>query len=121
MTAPTDITVRKQAKLLVVTFPDAIFELPFEYLRVFSPSAEVRGHGRTSDGMPKVLVIDKEDVGVSGVEPVGNYAIRIIFDDGHDSGIYSWDTLRELGENFEKNWSAYKERLAKAGMPRKSS
>lgn len=121
MTAPTNINVRKSAKLLVVTFPDATFELPFEYLRVFSPSAEVRGHGRTEDGMPKVLVLDKENVGVSAVEPVGNYAIRLIFDDGHDSGIYSWTTLRELGENYEKNWNAYVARLEKAGMPRMSS
>ena len=121
MTAPTNINVRKSAKLLVVTFPDATFELPFEYLRVFSPSAEVRGHGRTEDGMPKVLVLDKENVGIRAVEPVGNYAIRLIFDDGHDSGIYSWATLRELGENYEKNWNAYVARLEKAGMPRMSS
>lgn len=72
----------------------------------------------TEDGMPKVLVLDKQDVGISAVEPVGNYAIGLVFDDGHDSGIYSWATLRKLGENHEKNWKAYRERLEKAGMPR---
>lgn len=119
MQAPTDIRLRRSARQLVVTFPDrAPFELPFEYLRVFSPSAEVRGHGGTVDGLPKILVIGKEKVNVSRIEPVGNYAVRLVFDDGHDSGIYSWPVLRELGENFEIWWQRYLERLKKAGVER---
>jgi DUF971 family protein len=121
MTVPTNITAKKSSRLLVVTFADVEYELPFEYLRVFSPSAEVRGHAGIEHGLPKVLVIDKEEVGIKAVEPVGNYAIRIVFDDGHDSGIYSWSTLRELGEKFDEYWNAYQERLKKAGMPRKHS
>lgn len=117
-TAPIKITAHRGSKRLEVVFADANYSLPFEYLRVFSPSAEVRGHGRTEDGMPKVLVLDKQDVGLKGIEPVGNYAVRLIFDDGHDSGIYSWNTLRELGENMDANWNAYLNRLEKAGIKR---
>lgn len=120
MTAsPTDIRLRKGSRLLAVTFPDGnSYELPFEYLRVFSPSAEVRGHGGTIDGLPRILVIGKENVNITAVEPIGNYAVRLVFDDGHDSGIYSWPVLRELGENFEIYWQRYLERLQKAGVAR---
>lgn len=116
---PTEICLRRQSRLLVVRFDDGrAYELPFEYLRVFSPSAEVRGHGGSEDGLPKILVIGKEDVDIRKVEPVGNYAVRLIFDDGHDSGIYTWPVLRELGENFDRYWRRYLERLQKAGVAR---
>ena len=118
--APSEIRLRRASRLLVVRFPDAEYELPFEYLRVFSPSAEVRGHGASPDGLPKILVIGKEDVNIERIEPVGNYAIRIVFDDGHDSGLFSWATLRALGEQFEANWRRYLERLEKAGVERKT-
>src|SRR5690606_2153629 len=110
---------RRGARLLVVRFPgrDA-WELPFGYRRVFAPSAEVRGHGGTQDGLPKILVIGKENVDITRVEPVGNYAVRLVFDDGHDSGIYTWKVLRELGENFEDYWPRYLERLERAGVAR---
>jgi len=119
--APTQIRLRRQSRLLALAFDDGRqYELPFEYLRVFSPSAEVRGHGGTDNGLPKILVIGKEDVDVTRIEPVGNYAVRLVFDDGHDSGIYSWPVLRELGENFEDYWRRYLERLKKAGVERQN-
>jgi DUF971 family protein len=91
------------------------FELPAEYLRVFSPSAEVQGHGSG----PMILVVDKETVGIERIEPVGNYAVRLIFDDGHNTGLYTWKGLRELGEAYAENWQAYIDRLAEAGQARK--
>ena len=118
--APTQIRLRRQSRLLALAFDDRQYELPFEYLRVFSPSAEVRGHGGTDKGLPKILVIGKEDVDVTRIEPVGNYAVRLVFDAGHDSGIYSWPVLRELGENFEDYWRRYLERLKKAGVERQN-
>lgn len=116
---PESLRLRRTSRVLAVKFSgrDA-FELPFEYLRVFSPSAEVRGHGGTDRGVPKVLVIGKENVDITRIEPVGNYAVRLVFDDGHDSGIYTWKVLRELGENFEDYWTRYLERLARAGVTR---
>jgi DUF971 family protein len=90
------------------------FELPFEYLRVFSPSAEVTGHG-VGEG---ILQVGKENVGISAVEPVGNYALRLKFDDGHDTGLYSWPLLHELGRRRESNWNRYLERCAAAGIVR---
>lgn len=116
--APTSLRLRRTSRQLSVKFPDAEYELPYEYLRVFSPSAEVRGHGGTEDGLPKILVIGKEDVDVKKIEPVGNYAVRLIFDDGHDSGIYSWPVLRELGNNQRDYWRRYLARLEKAGVKR---
>ncbi len=86
------------------------FELPFEYLRVFSPSAEVKGHG----GGEGVLVVGKQNVGITAVEPVGNYALRLVFDDGHDTGLYSWSVLHDLGHNRQANWARYLERRAAA-------
>ncbi len=88
------------------------FELTFEYLRVFSPSAEVKGHG----GGEGVLQLGKQNVGISAVEPVGNYALRLIFDDGHATGLYSWGLLHELGRNHRANWARYQERCAAAGL-----
>jgi DUF971 family protein len=108
---PTDIKLRTTSRLLEVSFDDGNrFELTFEYLRVFSPSAEVKGHG----GGEGVLQLGKQNVGINAVEPVGNYALRLIFDDGHDTGLYSWTVLHELGRNRQANWARYLERCAAA-------
>jgi DUF971 family protein len=112
---PTDIKLRTQSRILRVEYDDgAAFELPFEYLRVFSPSAEVKGHG-PGEG---TLQLAKQNVGISGIEPVGNYALRLMFDDGHDTGLYSWRYLYELGRDHSVNWSRYLQRCADAGQPR---
>jgi DUF971 family protein len=114
-TRPTEIRLRKSARVLTVTFGNGeTFELPFEYLRVFSPSAEVRGHGT------EILQIGKERVQITGVEPVGSYAVRLIFDDGHDTGLYSWTVLYDLGKNQAPNWARYLQRLKDAGVERAS-
>lgn len=103
----TEIKLRTKSRLLEVTFEDGSrFELPFEYLRVHSPSAEVKGHGPGQE----VLVLGKENVGIRSVEPVGQYAVKLVFDDGHDTGLYSWKYLYELGRDREKNWARYLER-----------
>jgi DUF971 family protein len=108
---PTDIKLRTESRLLDVRFDDGShFELPFEYLRVFSPSAEVTGHGG-GEGAP---VLGKQSVGISGVEPVGNYALRLFFDDGHNTGLYSWSVLYQLGKDQSANWARYQERCAEA-------
>ncbi len=108
---PTDIKIRTQSRVLEVAFDDgARFALPFEYLRVFSPSAEVKGHG-PGEG---VLQVGKQRVGITGVEPIGNYAIRLLFDDGHNTGLYSWTLLYALGRDHETNWRRYLERCALA-------
>src|SRR5271154_4711998 len=109
---PTDIKLRTASRLLEVRFDDGShFELPFEYLRVFSPSAEVKGHG----GGEGVLVTGKQNVGIGSVEPVGNYALRLFFDDGHNTGLYSWSVLHELGRDQGANWARYLKRCAEAG------
>ena len=111
---PTEINLHQKSRMLEIKFDDgAAFEMSCEYLRVHSPSAEVQGHG-PGEG---VLQVDKEDVNVERIEPVGNYAIQIYFDDGHNTGIYSWDTLYRLGANKEKNWQDYLDRLKAAGAP----
>lgn len=108
---PTEIKVRRQSRLLEICFDDGSrFELPFEFLRVHSPSAEVKGHGPGQE----TLVTGKRDVGLRGIEPVGQYAVRLIFDDGHDSGLYSWKYLRELGSQRDSLWRKYLERVASA-------
>jgi DUF971 family protein len=113
--APDAITVRKAEKLLVVTFEDGkVFSLPAELLRVESPSAEVQGHGPGE----KKLVSGRSQVGILAVDPVGNYAVKIVFDDLHDSGIYTWDYLYELGETQDRVWAAYLSDLATAGLSR---
>jgi DUF971 family protein len=112
---PTDITLHQKSGVLEVAFDDGQrFELPCEYLRVYSPSAEVRGHGPGQE----VLQVGKREVGISGVEPVGVYAVKLVFTDGHDTGIYSWDYLYELGTKRESNWKTYLSRLAQAGKGR---
>ena len=106
---PTDIRLRTESRLLDVTFDDGThFELPFEYLRVFSPSAEVTGHG-AGEG---VLQLGKQHVGISAIEPIGNYALRLTFDDGHNTGLYSWSLLHELGTQQRSKWARYLERCA---------
>ena len=111
---PTHIKARTKSKVLEISFDnDERFSLPFEYLRVFSPSAEVRGHGG-----PMLLVYGKENVGVQRVEPVGNYAVRLVFDDGHDTGIFSWPVLLELGQGYDANLKEYLARLEKGGIKR---
>ena len=107
----TEIKLRTRSRVLEVTFDDgASFQLPFEYLRVHSPSAEVKGHGPGQE----VLVLGKQNVGIRAVEPVGQYAVKLVFDDGHDSGLFTWKYLRELGENHQSNWAKYQARVAAA-------
>ena len=111
---PTEIKLRSRSRVLDVAFDDGTrFELPFEYLRVYSPSAEVRGHGPGQEA----LQLGKHEVGVRSVDPVGNYAVRIVFDDGHDTGLYTWGYLHELGRTRAENWQRYLDRLAKLGLP----
>jgi DUF971 family protein len=108
----TEIKLRKRSRVLEVAFDDGSrYELPFEYLRVFSPSAEVRGHGPGQE----VLQIGKENVAILAVEPVGLYAVKLVFSDGHDTGLYSWSYLHELGRDRERKWAAYVERLRNTG------
>ncbi len=115
MPQPTDIKLRTRSRLLEIHFDDGShFELPFEYLRVFSPSAEVQGHG----GGEGVLQVGKRDVAITGVEPVGNYAVRLLFDDGHNTGLYTWVLLHELGRDHDRRWARYLERCALAGVDR---
>jgi DUF971 family protein len=112
----TEIKLRTRSRVLEVAFADgARFELPFEYLRVYSPSAEVRGHGG-----PMMLVPGKEQVLVQSVEPIGHYAVRLWFDDGHSTGLYTWKYLHELGTQREAYWSDYLARLERAGQSRQS-
>jgi DUF971 family protein len=107
----TEIKVRSKSRLLEVCFSDdSRFELPFEYLRVHSPSAEVKGHGPGQE----VLVLGKQNVGIRAVEPVGQYAVKIVFDDGHDTGLFTWRYLYELGRDRAANWARYQERCARA-------
>jgi DUF971 family protein len=113
---PIEIKLRRTARLLEVTFEDGSrFELPFEYLRVYSPSAEVKGHGPGQE----TLVLGKEAVGVRAIEPVGQYAVKLVFDDGHDTGLYTWKYLYELGRDREAKWSHYLARV-QAPAPSKS-
>ena len=116
--APTDINLHQQSRILEVSFADgAKFELPCEYLRVHSPSAEVRGHGPGQ----AVLQVGKEDVNISTIEPVGRYAVKLGFDDGHNTGLYSWDILYDLGSNHDAYSADYLTRLKEAGHQRKPS
>ncbi|MHB1950735.1 MAG: gamma-butyrobetaine hydroxylase family protein [Acidiferrobacteraceae bacterium] len=112
---PTDIRLHQKSRILEVAFEDGSeFRFPAEYLRVYSPSAEVRGHGPGQE----VLQIGKENVNILKIEPVGTYAVALHFDDGHDTGIYSWDLLHHLGVNQSALWQSYLERLRQAGHPR---
>ena len=112
---PTEIKLHQQSRILEISYHDgARFELPCEYLRVYSPSAEVRAH----TGSVARLVTGKENVNITKMTPVGQYAIKIFFDDGHNSGLYDWDMLYKLGEQYEANWNRYLERCRAAGIER---
>ena len=114
---PSEINLKKQSKILRIVFQDKqAYEFSFEYLRVHSPSAEVRGHG-SGDA---VLQVGKENIAIDDIEPVGNYAIKLKFSDGHDTGLYSWSYLRELGVNMDSNWSQYLKALETAGHKREN-
>lgn len=115
MPHPTDIRLHRLSRVMEIAFDDgARFELPCEYLRVYSPSAEVRGHGPGQE----VLQVGKENVNITAIEPVGNYAVKLYFDDGHNTGIYSWDWIYKLGAQQELRWQEYLTQLAKAGYQR---
>lgn len=106
-----EIKLRRRSRVLEVSFDDGTrYELPYEYLRVYSPSAEVQGHG-PGEG---VLVVGKERVDIRAVEPIGHYAVRLVFDDGHDTGLYTWSYLHELGAERERKWAEYLQRRARA-------
>ena len=112
---PTTITLHRQSRVLEIAFDNGkSFRLPFEFLRVYSPSAEVRGHGPGQE----VLQAGKRDVTIDNLEPVGHYAVKPSFSDGHDSGLYSWDYLYWLGCEYESLWQQYLDRLDQAGLNR---
>lgn len=115
MATPTEIKLHQKSRILEIAFDDGRrFRLPYEFLRVFSPSAEVRGHGPGQE----VLQVGKKDVEIRHVEPVGSYALQPTFSDGHATGIYSWDYLYQLGLEQEERWAAYLRQLEAAGASR---
>lgn len=112
---PVEIKLHQLSRLLELTFDDGkTFQLPCEFLRVYSPSAEVRGHGKGQE----TLQVGKKNVTIKAVEPVGNYAVQLAFSDGHNTGIYSWDILYDYGVRQEALWQDYLQRLAQAGASR---
>jgi DUF971 family protein len=114
---PDEIRLYDGGRMLRIAYPDTgAAELTAEFLRVSSPSAEVRGHGQGNE----VLQVGKENVVITGIEPVGNYAVKLIFSDGHDSGLYSWDVLHEFASNHAALWQSYLQRLQAAGHTRKA-
>ncbi len=114
---PIDIRLHQASKLLELKFDDSTeCMLSCEFLRVYSPSAEVRGHGAGQT----VLQVGKEDVNITDIEPIGNYAVRLTFTDGHNTGLYSWDYLYEVARNYEAMWLEYLGRLSAAGQQRKA-
>lgn len=113
--APTEIRLHQKSRAMEIAFADGkVFRLPYEFLRVYSPSAEVRGHGPGQE----VLQAGKRNVGILSLEPVGSYAVQPTFSDGHATGIYSWEYLYHLGENQERLWEQYLAQLAAAGASR---
>ena len=115
MATPTEITLHQKSRLLEIAFDDGVrYRLPFEFLRVHSPSAEVRGHGPGQE----VLQVGKQEVVITAVEPAGSYALKLTFDDGHDSGLFSWDYLRELGQYQNALWHKYLGQLEEANESR---
>lgn len=115
MPIPTEIVLHQKSRTLEVAFDDGDrFQLPFEFLRVMSPSAEVRGHGPGQE----TLQVGKRNVVLTGVEPIGSYALKLTFDDGHDSGLYTWEYLHELGSRREELWQQYLVKLEAAGASR---
>jgi DUF971 family protein len=112
---PTNVVVHQQSKVLELTYDNGnVFRLPFEFLRVVSPSAEVQGHGPGQE----TLQTGKREVVIANIEPVGHYALKPSFSDGHDSGLYSWDYLQFLCENHEALWKEHLDKLAAAGLDR---
>lgn len=112
---PTEISMHQKSRIMELAFADGSrFELSFELLRVYSPSAEVRGHGPGQE----VLQVGKREVTINSLEPVGNYAVQPTFSDGHDTGIYAWEYLHWLGSNSENLWREYLERMKEAGASR---
>ena len=115
---PTEIALHQKSRILELTWPDGkVHELPCELLRVYSPSAEVRGHGIGQE----TLQLDKEQVNITALDPVGHYAVKITFDDGHDSGLFDWDYLRDLGERKSAHWADYLQRCEAAGHLRQTT
>lgn len=115
MSIPNQVVLRQSKDALVLTYTDGQeYTLPAEYLRVYSPSAEVRGHGEGNE----TLQFGKRLVTINALEKSGNYALQIVFSDGHDSGIYSWDYLQALAENYDDKWATYLEKLHNAGLSR---
>ena len=115
MPTPTEIRLHQKSRVLEVAFDDGrSFRLPYEYLRVYSPSAEVRGHGPGQE----VLQVGKRDIEIRHVEPVGSYAIQPTFSDGHATGIYSWDYLYQLGVEQDARWAAYLKQMEESGATR---
>ena len=111
---PKEITFHKRSKVLELNFGAAALSIPAELLRVYSPSAEVRGHSAEE----RKLQTGKKHVSIARIEPVGNYAIRIVFDDGHDTGLYGWELLQDLGENAERYWQDYLNEIKTANASR---
>ena len=112
---PTEIKLHQVSRVLEIAFNDGTrFKLPYEFLRVYSPSAEVRGHGPGQE----VLQAGKREVNIEAIEPVGMYGVKLVFSDGHDTGIYSWDYLYDLGAKHDSNWKSYLARLLQAGKSR---
>ena len=112
---PTEIALHQASQVIEITFSDGVvFRLPCEFLRVYSPSAEVRGHGSGQE----VLQTGKRQIQITAIEPVGSYAVRLVFSDGHDTGLYSWEYLYHLGKNQDRLWREYLDRLAQAGASR---
>ena len=115
---PTKLVLHQKSRILEMVFDDGShFEMPCEYLRVYSPSAEVRGHGAGQE----VLQYGKQNVGIDRIEPQGAYAVKLCFDDGHDTGLYTWKLLYKLGVNYAELWQDYLRRLDEAGCKRSSS
>jgi DUF971 family protein len=111
---PSNITVKKSHSAVQLSYGSDVFLLPYEFLRVYSPSAQVRGHGEGNE----VLQYGKKDIGILNIEPVGNYALKITFDDGHDSGLYHWSYLFELCHQYSEMWASYLEKLQESGLSR---
>jgi len=115
MSIPNQVVLRQSKDALLLSYKDGQqYTLPAEYLRVYSPSAEVRGHGESNE----TLQFGKRLVTINALEKSGNYALQIVFSDGHDSGIYSWDYLQALAENYDDKWATYLEKLHNAGLSR---
>ena len=115
-TAPTNIALHQKSRILEITWPDGVtHQLSCEFLRVHSPSAEVQGHG-IGQG---TLQIGKEDVNIKAIEPIGNYAVQLVFDDNHDSGLFDWALLRRFGDHYDEMWADYLKKLEEKGYQRK--